>query len=68
MDSIPEIRVSANMSKAVDPLVPAQKDSEGLILANEESEQKFVIDCPSLHIVGAAALDIGRVPHGTPVS
>jgi hypothetical protein len=57
----------ASISKAVDHVVPAQKDSEGLILASEEVEQRFVVDCPSLHIVSASDLGIGRAFHRTPV-
>jgi hypothetical protein len=56
------------MSSAAEPLFSAsQKDTEGLILANEETEQSFVVDCPALHIIPASALDIGSVPRGTPV-
>jgi hypothetical protein len=57
----------ANISKAIDACIPAQRDSEGLILASEDHEQSFVVDCPSLHIVSASALGVGRIPRGTPV-
>lgn len=57
----------ANISKALDPFLPMQKDSEGLILVTEENEQTFVVDCPALHIVSASTLGVGPLPYGTPV-
>jgi hypothetical protein len=56
------------MSKSAEPrFAVSQKDSEGLILVTEESEESFVVDCPALHIVPASSLNIGSLPRGTPV-